>query len=140
MTIPVAVSLGLQSGAMATEGRVYLLDMGGPVSILGLAHQMIRLAGLRPGDDIAVEIVGVRPGERLHERLHDDAEVVEPAGHPSISSLDPKAPWEWEDLLKKLAEFQSVVARRDDVQIRGRLEDLLRAGGVDCALQGNAPV
>ncbi len=139
MTIPEAVSLVLQSGAMATEGRVFLLDMGEPVSILALANQMIRLAGLRPGEDIAVEIVGVRPGERLHERLHDDAETVECAGHPSISALDPKATWEWDELLKQLAGLERAVGRRDDEQVRGRLEDLLRAGGVDCNLQGMTP-
>ena len=66
--------------------------MGEPASILGLARQMIRLAGLRPGEDIEIEITGLRPGERLHEQLWDDAEDHQPAGHPSISELRPKAP------------------------------------------------
>lgn len=138
MTIPEAVSLVLQSGAVVTDGRVYLLDMGEPVSILALAHQMIRLAGLRPGEDIAVEVVGMRPGERLHERLHDDAEVVEPAEHPSISSLVPKARWEWDELLKHLTALRCAVDNHDDHQVRGRLEDLLRASGVECTLEGVA--
>ena len=75
MTIPEAVSLVLQAGAMADKGKVFLLDMGKPVSIIDLARQMIRLAGLRPDEDIEIEIVGTRPGERLHEQLHDDAEI-----------------------------------------------------------------
>lgn len=136
MTIPEAVSLVLQAGSMAVDdGRVYLLDMGDPVPILSLARQMIRLAGLRPDEDIEIRVTGIRPGERLHERLHDDAEVVEPAGHPSISALDPKATWEWNDLAKQLEGLRSAVRQRDELQVRGRLEDMLRAGGVDCVLR-----
>ncbi len=96
---------------------------------------MIRLAGLRPDEDIEIRITGIRPGERLHERLHDDAEVVEPAGHPSISALDPKATWEWNDLAKQLEGLRSAVRQRDETQVRGRLEDMLRAGGVSAQLR-----
>ncbi|MFM8973985.1 MAG: polysaccharide biosynthesis protein, partial [Actinomycetota bacterium] len=72
MTIPEAVSLVLQAGSMAEHRKVFLLEMGNPVRILDLANQMIRLAGLRPGEDIEIAIIGARPGERTHERLHDD--------------------------------------------------------------------
>ena len=92
MTIPEAVSLVLQAGAMADKRKVFELDMGQPVKIIELARQMIRLAGHRPDEDIKIEIVGTRPGERLHEYLHDDAEIVEPTWHPSIRSLTPKIP------------------------------------------------
>lgn len=139
MTIPEAVGLVLQSGAMATEGRIYLLDMGEPVPILGLANQMIRLAGLRPDDDIKIEITGLRPGERLHERLHDDAEVVHPSAHASISSLEPKTTWDWTELVKRLGDLRGAVEDCDDSQVRSQLEDLLRAGGVDCSLRVGAP-
>ena len=71
MTIPEAVSLVLQSGAMASQRKIFLLDMGEPVSILDLARQMIRLAGLRPEHDIPISYIGLRPGERMEERLHD---------------------------------------------------------------------
>ena len=91
MTIPEAVSLVLQAGAMADKRKVFELDMGQPVKIIELARQMIRLAGHRPDEDIKIEIVGSRPGERLHEYLHDDAEIVEPTWHPSIRSLTPKS-------------------------------------------------
>jgi FlaA1/EpsC-like NDP-sugar epimerase len=134
MTIPEAVSLVLQSGAMAEPGRIYLLDMGEPVSILALARQLIRLAGLRPGDDVKISIVGTRPGERLHERLHDDAENIEPSSHPSISSLDPKTPWQWDELLDALATLRKSVDARDDAMVRHQLESMLRKGGVDCIL------
>ena len=90
MTIPEAVSLVLQAGAMADKRKVFELEMGQPVKIIELARQMIRLAGHRPDEDIKIEIVGTRPGERLHEYLHDDAEIVEPTWHPSIRGLTPK--------------------------------------------------
>jgi FlaA1/EpsC-like NDP-sugar epimerase len=134
MTIPEAVSLVLQSGAMADPGRVYLLDMGEPVSILALARQLIRLAGLRPGEDVRISIVGTRPGERLHERLHDDAESIEPSDHPSISSLNPKIPWQWDELVEALASLRKSVDARDDAMVRHQLESMLRKGGVDCVL------
>ncbi len=94
---------------------------------------MIRLAGLRQG--IEIRITGIRPGERLHERLHDDAEVVEPAGHPSISALDPKATWEWNDLAKQLEGLRSAVRQRDELQVRGRLEDMLTPAASGCSLR-----
>ena len=92
MTIPEAVSLVPQAGAMADKRKVFELEMGQPVKIIELARQMIRLAGHRPDADIKIEIVGTRPGERLEEYLHDNAETVEPTWHPSIRSLTPKVP------------------------------------------------
>lgn len=135
MTIPEAVSLVLQSGAMAEPGQIYLLDMGEPVSILSLARQLIRLAGLRPGEDIEITITGTRQGERLHERLHDDAESIEPSRHPSIASLTPRTSWSWDDLLNALATLRKSVDARDDDMVRHQLESMLRAGGVECQLE-----
>src|SRR4029453_13208372 len=100
MTIPEAGSLVLQAGAPAGGERIFLLDMGEPASILGLARQMIRLAGLRPDDDIPIQITGPRAGERLPERLHDEAEEHEPADHPSISVLRPKLTLDWQHLVR----------------------------------------
>lgn len=135
MTIPEAVSLVLQSGAMAVEGKIFLLDMGEPASILALARQMIRLAGLRPDEDIEIQITGARPGERLHERLHDEAEEVEPADHPSISGLRPKVTMDWERLVASMEELQHSCDLGDDHAVRSALVGILRRGGVDCRLQ-----
>jgi FlaA1/EpsC-like NDP-sugar epimerase len=132
MTIPEAVSLVLQSGAMADDGRTFLLDMGEPASILGLARQMIRLAGLRPDEDIEIQFTGIRPGERLHEQLSDDAELHEPAGHPSISELRPKGGLEWECLVRAMDDL--ALACRDDQATRRALTEMLRSCGVDCEL------
>ena len=88
--------------------------MGEPVSIIELARQMIRLAGLRPDEDIQIENIGLRPGERLDERLHDDAESRS-SGHPSISVLEPKITLEWEQLHADVDDLAAAVGtvRRD---------------------------
>ena len=78
MTIPEAVQLVIQAGAIGGRGQVYVLDMGEPVKIVDLADTMIRLSGKEPGADIAIEFVGARPGEKLHEELWSDTETVTP--------------------------------------------------------------
>ena len=70
MTIPEAVQLVIRAGDIgAGKGEVFVLDMGEPVRIVDLAHNMIRLAGYEPEQDIAIEFTGPRPGEKLHEEL-----------------------------------------------------------------------
>jgi len=78
MTIPEAVQLVIRSGSLASGGEVYALEMGEPVRIMDLAEQMIEFSGLKPGKDIAIDIIGPRPGEKLHEQLFNDYEQPEP--------------------------------------------------------------
>ena len=78
MTIPEAVQLVIRSGSLGTGGEVFVLEMGEPVSILQLARDMIELSGLDPDRDIAIELVGRRPGEKLHEELFNPFERPEP--------------------------------------------------------------
>jgi len=77
MTIPEAVQLVIRSGSLAEGGEVFVLDMGEPVSILELAKDMIKFARLEPGKDIAIDIIGARPGEKLHEDLFNPYERSE---------------------------------------------------------------
>ncbi len=77
MTIPEAVQLVVRSGSLAAGGEVFVLDMGEPVSIMDLAKTMISFSGLEPGRDIGIEIVGRRPGEKLHEELFNPYERCE---------------------------------------------------------------
>jgi FlaA1/EpsC-like NDP-sugar epimerase len=77
MTIPEAVQLVVRSGSLAQGGEVFVLDMGEPVSIMELAREMIKFARLEPGKDIAIEIIGPRPGEKLHEELFNNYERSE---------------------------------------------------------------
>ena len=88
MTIPEAVQLVIRSGSLASGGEVFVLEMGEAVSILELAKDMIRLSGLKPGRDIAIEIVGRRPGEKLHEELFNPYEHPQPTPAQRILRAD----------------------------------------------------
>lgn len=84
MTIPEAVLLVMQAGAMGKGGEVFVLDMGEPVKILDMAKQLIRLHGLEPGKDIPIEFNGLRPGEKMYEELLKAEEGVEDTDHELI--------------------------------------------------------
>ena len=137
MTIPEAVSLVLQAGAMADKRKVFELEMGQPVKIIELARQMIRLAGHRPDEDIKIEIVGTRPGERLREYLHDDAEIVEPTWHPSIRSLTPKIPTDPARLSYFLDVWRRCCAGAHEQVVVGLLDQMLTECGIECHLDAD---
>jgi FlaA1/EpsC-like NDP-sugar epimerase len=84
MTIPEAVQLVMQAGALGVGGELFMLNMGEPVRVLDLARDMIRLSGLQEGADIEIEFSGVRPGEKLYEEMFFSHEVAEPTEHPKI--------------------------------------------------------
>ena len=87
MTVREAVELVLQASAIGGDGaggEIFVLEMGEPVRIDHLARQMVRLAGLRPGDDVAIEYTGARPGEKMHEELFHAAEVLVPTGREGV--------------------------------------------------------
>ena len=83
MTIPEASWLILDAAALATSGDLFVLDMGEPIRIVDLARDLVRLAGRDP-DTQPMDIVGIRPGEKLHEELFYDAERVEPTSVPKV--------------------------------------------------------
>ena len=96
MTIPEAVQLIIRSGELATGGEVFVLEMGEPVRIIELARNMIRLAGLEPEMDIGVEIIGRRPGEKIHEELFNPGERPEPTPADKIvCAVHPPLDPEW---------------------------------------------
>ena len=93
MTIPEAMQLVIQAGAMGRGGEIFVLDMGEQISILELAKNMITLSGFEPEKDISIIFSGIRPGEKLHEKLFWDTEEALPTEHEKIlmaksSSLD----------------------------------------------------
>ncbi|MGE3919396.1 MAG: polysaccharide biosynthesis protein [Gammaproteobacteria bacterium] len=84
MTIPEATQLILQATVIAEGGEIFVLDMGEPIKIDYLAHQMIQLAGLRVNEDIKIVYTGLRPGEKLHEELFHENEALICTKHEKI--------------------------------------------------------
>jgi FlaA1/EpsC-like NDP-sugar epimerase len=89
MTIPEAASLVLKAGGVGTGGAVYTLDMGEPILIRDLAEQMIRFFGFEPESEIPIQYVGLRPGEKLTERLSGTTEQTAPTEHERINQVFP---------------------------------------------------
>ena len=100
-------------------GRVFALDMGTPVKIADLARQMIRLAGLQPEKDVAIEFTGLRPGEKLFEELFHAGELIEPTGVPRVNVASPRTPLH-------LPAFFLVFDALEQACSRGREGDALR--------------
>ena len=96
MTIPEAVQLIIRSGDLTTGSQVFVLEMGDPVKIVDLARNMIRLSGKEPDVDIAIEIVGRRPGEKIHEELFDPGERPQPTpAEKIVAAVRPRLDPEW---------------------------------------------
>ena len=119
MTIPSAVQLVLQATALGSNGEIYMLDMGDPIKITNLAQRLIEMSGLRPGHDIKIQIVGTRPGEKLHEQLWNEPTSVSATCFPCVLRVEPSPPplnFEYE-----LAALEEVALTRDDVRARAAL-------------------
>jgi FlaA1/EpsC-like NDP-sugar epimerase len=120
MTIPEAVQLVIQAGAMAERGQVYVLDMGEPVRIVDLAEKMIRLSGKQPYTEIPIDFIGPAAGEKLHEVLVGDGELETPSGHPSIRRVTrPPVDEEW--LRAELEALERLVESGDGVSLMAEL-------------------
>jgi FlaA1/EpsC-like NDP-sugar epimerase len=131
MTIPEASQLVLQAGAMGGGGEIFVLDMGEPVRIVDLAHEMITLSGLKPNEDIDVVFTGVRPGEKLYEEMGTDEENVAPTGKPKIliGKIPPSPP---EVVKRALAKLHKLADDGCEDAIRRFLMELVpdaRLGG-----------
>ncbi|MCK4825394.1 polysaccharide biosynthesis protein, partial [bacterium] len=87
MTIPEACQLILQAGAMGRGGEIFLFDMGTSIKIDDMARDLIRLSGFEPEEDIKVEYIGLRPGEKLYEELIIEGEDIVPTTHDKIMAL-----------------------------------------------------
>ncbi|MBX3667269.1 MAG: polysaccharide biosynthesis protein [Rhodocyclaceae bacterium] len=129
MTIPEAAQLVIQAGAMAKGGEVFMLDMGEPVRIVELARRMIELSGLSvkderdPDGDIAIEITGLRPGEKLYEELLIGNDVM-PTSHARIVRANEDF-LTWRQLEPELQMLDSALRGNDLQALRHLLERLV---------------
>lgn len=126
MTIPEAAQLVLQAGYYADDGNIFVLDMGQPVRILDLAEKMIRLAGLRPYEDIEIKEIGLRPGEKMFEELRLNGENTTKTKNDLIYKNAPLDISE-EDIQWRLRKLEETISK-DNVsprEIRETIIDLI---------------
>ncbi len=120
MTIPEASQLVLQSGAMAKNGELFVLDMGKPVKILELAENMIRLSGFEPYRDIDIREIGLRPGEKLYEELLIKSETLTKTENKLIF-IERDTPLTTDEIAEKLTLLHNAVETEDDEVVREAL-------------------
>lgn len=129
MTIPEAAQLVIQAGAMGQGGDVFVLDMGQPVKIMGLARRMVELSGLtvrdelNPSGDIELTVTGLRPGEKLYEELLIGDNPL-PTNHPRIMKAHEDF-LSWNVLQDKLTQLGLALEVNDVPSIRSQLKDLV---------------
>jgi O-antigen biosynthesis protein WbqV len=130
MSVREAVELVLQASALGTRpqdqrGKVLVLEMGQPVKIADLARQMVRLAGLRPDEDIKIEFTGLRPGEKLHEELFGEKENLMPSDADGVRIAKPPTN-DIEQLRRALEDMtRALQSGADDIIARQKLQQLV---------------
>ena len=124
MTIPEAAQLILQAETMGKGGEIFVLDMGEPVKISYLAEQLIRLSGKKPGDDIEVTYIGLRPGEKLYEELFHESEKLAGTTHPKILLANSRS-MDFARLEQTLDKLMSACVLNDERQIYELLVELV---------------
>lgn len=121
MTIPQAVQLVLQAATLASTGDIYMLEMGDPVKIIEFAKEIIEMSGLTPGKDIEIKVVGMRPGEKLHEQLWNEDADVGPTSFPHVFRV--KATPVQSDFSALLHDLERASKSRESNEV---IQDLLR--------------
>lgn len=124
MLIPEAVQLIIQAGSLGAHGDIFVLDMGKPVKILDLANDLIRLSGLRPGNDIEIKFVGLRPGEKLYEELLTAEEGLTATKYKKIHVGKPQD-FDHDLLMRELKKLSEAADAEDETAIRAGLEKLV---------------
>ncbi len=124
MTIPEAVSLVLEAGAMAKGGEIFVLDMGAPVKITTLAENLIRMYGKVPYKDVKIVFTGLRPGEKLFEELLMDEEGLESTANKKIF-IGNQINIDADDMLSKLQSLRNAAEANDSEKTIQLLSDLV---------------
>ena len=126
MTIPEASQLVIQAGAMAKKGELFVLDMGKPVKIYDLAVNMIKLSGLVPDEDIKIEEVGLRPGEKLFEELLIKTETLEKTDNDMIF-IETDTPYTREEVDEKIKILMDAVENAKDELAPQSITDAMKS-------------
>lgn len=124
MTIPEAAQLVLESGAIAKNGELFVLDMGKPVKILDLAENMIRLSGLVPYKDIDIVETGLRPGEKLYEELLIQSENLDRTDN-SLIFIERDQPVDGAEMERRLEVLRRAAATLDDEEVKRALKEVV---------------
>jgi len=124
MTITEASQLILQAATMTDDGGIFVLDMGNPIKIKYLAEQMIKLSGRAVDRDIAIEYIGLRPGEKLHEELFHDSEDVTDTAHVKIKRARVRK-FDWNRLVSILSDIERACEINDETKLFGLLRALV---------------
>jgi FlaA1/EpsC-like NDP-sugar epimerase len=126
MTIPEAVQLVIQSGDLgASSGEVFVLEMGEPVRILDLARNMIHLAGYEPDVDVAIEFIGARPGEKIHEELFNLDEHAHPTSAERIVRAVRAQPLDPDWVERSIERLETLVAAGDEAGLAERVVEVV---------------
>jgi FlaA1/EpsC-like NDP-sugar epimerase len=136
MTIPEAVQLVIRAADLeGASGDVFVLEMGDPVRILDLARNMIRLAGYQPEEDVAIEITGPRPGEKIHEELFNVDERSEPTEASRIVRAAREKPLDPDWVERTVADLERLVVAGDETGLAQRVVELVAERRESTALE-----
>ena len=124
MTIPEACRLVLEAGSMGKGGEIFIFDMGKSVKIIELAKKMIRLSGLVPNQDIAIEFSGLRPGEKLYEELLNDLENTIPTHHDKIMVAKVRE-YDFEVVNQHIEELIDLSCKYKDRQVVVKMKEIV---------------
>ena len=124
MSVGEAAQLILQAGSIGEGGEIFILEMGRPIKILDLVKDMIRLHGLEPERDIAIEFIGLRPGEKLYEELITEGEGIVPSGVEKILVLKGNScNTDW--FRSRISELTAMAESFDELAIRDKLKEMV---------------
>lgn len=124
MTIPEACKLVLEAGSMGEGGEIFIFDMGKSVKIVDLAKKMIRLSGLIPNQDIAIEFTGLRPGEKLYEELLNNQENTLPTHHKKIMIAKVKE-YNYEEISTSINELIRLSCAYQDRKVVAKMKEIV---------------
>ena len=124
MTIPEAVQLVLEAGAMSSGGEIFAFDMGESVKVRDLAENMIKLSGLEPGKDIEIIYTGLRPGEKLYEEVLSSAENTIPTHHPKILRATVRE-YEYDQIAEQIQQLVQLFDEQNNEKIVRKLKELV---------------